>query len=681
MSTSLVLGNGNLLINIDENLQLCDFYFPRVGQENHLGPYINKFFLRINGELSEINSNDWDINIKYLENTLVGYSTLHHKKYHVELVIYDYVLPELNVYIRKFLIKNLSQSPSEIFVYFQNNFALYGNDFGDTAIWYPPAKCLVHYKISRYISIGSSKELYQFSCAARKDNENQGAYPDIFTGELKFNPISNGSVNSCVSFKYRLDPLSEASGDLIVTGCRNLKEIEEIHKKIVLTTKDLEEETTVNYWRDWLDLRTPLLNGSAKIYPDLADKIQTLYTRSLLVLRTQIDNSGGILAANDGQYLKAEGKDNYSYVWPRDAAYACMTLTECGYQDLAKKYLLFAKKVLSPEGYFLHKYYPAADEFSALASSWQPWIDDCGNYQLPIQEDQTALTLIAVKKYCDQFNDYDFVRHNWADFVFPMINFLANYRYTFDYPPETIEEYASGFKCGIKNIADSFLAGTKLPRPSYDIWETERCISTYTCCTVYAALVAGAKLAEAVHKSDYAKMISRFADEVKEAILLHLYSPVLGRFLSRMLIKADRKPELDDAMDSSLYAIWLFGVLKPDDPRVINTMNSMIEKLSVQTEIKGIARKENDKYNEIDKSLPGNPWFISTMWIAQYLISMKNYQGAKEYLYWVLNHADLTGLMSEQAHPHFGYGLSMKPLTWSHVEFIRTINMLADRSY
>jgi len=30
------VGNGSLLVNLDENYQIRDAYFPHVGQENHL---------------------------------------------------------------------------------------------------------------------------------------------------------------------------------------------------------------------------------------------------------------------------------------------------------------------------------------------------------------------------------------------------------------------------------------------------------------------------------------------------------------------------------------------------------------------------------------------------------------------------------------------------------------------
>ncbi len=62
--------------------------------------------------------------------------------------------------------------------------------------------------------------------------------------------------------------------------------------------------------------------------------------------------------------------------------------------------------------------------------------------------------------------------------------------------------------------------------------------------------------------------------------------------------------------------------------------------------------------------------------MAQYWLKLGNKEKASRYIDWVLKHTDDTGLMAEQAHPHNGFGLSMKPLTWSHAEFVKTMNMV-----
>ncbi len=62
--------------------------------------------------------------------------------------------------------------------------------------------------------------------------------------------------------------------------------------------------------------------------------------------------------------------------------------------------------------------------------------------------------------------------------------------------------------------------------------------------------------------------------------------------------------------------------------------------------------------------------------MAQYWLKAGDKENATKYISWVLNHVDQTGLIAEQAHPYNGYSMSMKPLTWSHAEFVRTVNMI-----
>lgn len=130
-------------------------------------------------------------------------------------------------------------------------------------------------------------------------------------------------------------------------------------------------------------------------------------------------------------------------------------------------------------------------------------------------------------------------------------------------------------------------------------------------------------------------------------------------------------------MDSSAYAVFAFGMLPPDEPRVVNTMNAIKNTLWVNTSIGGVARYENDYYHRVSNTLPGNPWFICTMWLAQwYIARAKNaeeLQPALELLQWAARHALPSGVMPEQLNPYTGDPLSVSPLTWSHSSFVVSV--------
>ena len=81
----------------------------------------------------------------------------------------------------------------------------------------------------------------------------------------------------------------------------------------------------------------------------------------------------------------------------------------------------FCGSVLTREGYFLHKYNPDL----SWGSSWEPWVDEHGKRQLPIQEDETALVLYSLWQHYNHFHDVEFVAPHYHTLVTPAARFLA----------------------------------------------------------------------------------------------------------------------------------------------------------------------------------------------------------------------------------------------------------------
>src|SRR6185437_17176730 len=129
---------------------------------------------------------------------------------------------------------------------------------------------------------------------------------------------------------------------------------------------------TRNYWHRWV-------NKQEEDFADLAPELVDLYKRSLLVLRTQIDHGGAIIAANDAD-VEHFSNDSYSYMWPRDGALVANALSHAGYSDVTRSFYRFCERLIGDYGFLLHKYTPTG----ALGSSWQPWVDAQNQPQLPI---------------------------------------------------------------------------------------------------------------------------------------------------------------------------------------------------------------------------------------------------------------------------------------------------------
>ncbi|RMG05367.1 MAG: glycoside hydrolase family 15 protein, partial [Acidobacteria bacterium] len=125
-------------------------------------------------------------------------------------------------------------------------------------------------------------------------------------------------------------------------------------------------------------------------------------------------------------------------------------------------------------------------------------------------------------------------------------------------------------------------------------------------------------------------------------------------------------------------------VLKPTDQKVKQTMQAIEQNLWIKTEIGGIARYENDGYMRVSEELPGNPWIICTLWLANYHIAIASspdeLKRAGKLIDLVTNWALPSGVLSEQINPLDGSQISVAPLTWSHAEFITTITKYVEKS-
>src|SRR5206468_2989938 len=84
----------------------------------------------------------------------------------------------------------------------------------------------------------------------------------------------------------------------------------------------------------------------------LGEPISALYKRSLLLIRTQVDHDGAILAANDSDVLDYN-RDTYSYMWPRDGALVADALDRAGQPYLARGFYRFCADGLPKPSYDL----------------------------------------------------------------------------------------------------------------------------------------------------------------------------------------------------------------------------------------------------------------------------------------------------------------------------------------
>jgi GH15 family glucan-1,4-alpha-glucosidase len=322
-------------------------------------------------------------------------------------------------------------------------------------------------------------------------------------------------------------------------------------------------------------------------------------------------------------------------------------LNQAGYLDLPRQFFKLSARVLTNQGYLLHKYNPDG----TLASSWHPWYRD-GGKELPIQEDESALVLWALGRHFQRHGDVYFIKPLYRGLICPIADFLVEYR-----------DQDSG-----------------LPLPSYGLWEERRGILSWTAGAVWGGLTAAADFAENFGEQERAYNYRRVAAEIKMAVERHLWQPDLGYFAKLLYQSEDKKWQADLAVDASLCGLWQFGMYTADDPKISSTMQAIQERLRVKTEVGGIARYEDDGYHQVSQdisNIPGNPWFVSTLWVAEWLaetaLSEADLAASLELLVWAAERSLPSGIMAEQLHPFSGEPLSVSPLTWSHAAYVASL--------
>ncbi|HLU24306.1 MAG TPA: glycoside hydrolase family 15 protein [Longimicrobiales bacterium] len=647
MARSLVLGNGRFLLNFDDLCRIRDIYYPQIGIENHTEGHPFRFGVWVDGATYWVDEG-WYRRIEYEEATLVGRMVVRNDGLGIELVCRDAVDFEVDVFCRELRVRNLRPHWRKVRVFLHHDFYISGSEVGDTALYDPELDSIIHYKRDRYFMIGGGAapgyRISRFATGKKRVHGAEGTWRDAEgDGVLSGNPIAQGSVDSTIALDLELEAGGEATVYYWIAAGERYGELLQLDALIRSEGPAALIERTASYWKLWLERHSIDFTG-------LPDEIVKLYRISLLIMRTHVDRGGAIIAATDSDIAQF-ARDTYSYMWPRDGALIAEAFDRAGYGTLAYRFFNFAGHLIKQEGYFLHKYNPDR----TLASSWHPWVDAHGQKVLPIQEDETGLVVWALWQHFELFGDVEEVQPLYRSFIVRAADFLAEYR-----------DPATG-----------------LPLPSWDLWEERRGVLTFTCAAVWAGLDAARQFANAFGDTELALRYGRAAEEVRRGVVEHLWDEESGRFL-RMLIPADPQTGSpvgrDSTPDSSLFGLHFLGMFDADDPRLVATLEAVVEALTVRTDVGGLARYRGDYYHAVTHDwdrVPGNPWFIAQCWHARWRIARAKeptaLDAALEPLIWVAKRAVSSGLLPEQLHPYTGQPMSVTPLIWSHASFVTAI--------
>ncbi len=643
MAKSLVLGNGSLTVGFDFYGQVKDCYFDYVGQENHLSEdSINRIGVWVDGAFSWFADGSWDISVNYRKETLIGDIVAKNRNLELEIHITDCVYNESNIFIRGFDIINLANRQRTIRLFLNHEFRMYGVRKGDTVYWDPITRSIVHYKGRRIAIIGGfcgDKGINDYTVGLSGIEGKEGTWRDAEDGVLAKNAVEHGTVDSTIGFERVVDANDQMSVYTWVVFGKDFETVKKLNEYVQKRAPARLIETTENFWKAWV-------NKIPFSFYGLTEESIALFKKSLLILRVHVGNNGEIIASVDSDMLQW-GRDNYNYVWPRDGAFVAMALDRANYSEVAHRFFEFANEVISMDGYFFHKYRPDR----SLGSSWHPWVGPDGSSQLPIQEDETALVLIALWYHYEKTHNIEFIEKIYNSLI----------------------RKAVGFMVGFRNE-------TKLPNPTYDLWEMKMGTHTFTTATVYQALLCVARFANLLGKEYDEQQYLHAAEEIKDAAK-QLVNPKTEFFYKSIELK-DGEILHDETIDaSSFYGADHFGLF---DEKTMDQMYEVFQRELVSREgVGGVIRFVDDAYFRANPSSKGNPWIVTTLWQAQHIISRAKGEAdlAKvvELLHWVHTLAAPSGILPEQVDPVTGASRSASPLAWSHAEYVTTVLMYMEK--
>jgi GH15 family glucan-1,4-alpha-glucosidase len=656
MPRDLVLGNGNLLVCLDRNLFIRDLYWPYVGLYNHVSGRMVRFGIWVDGQFSWVDGS-WDRDLRYTKESLTTECRLRNDRLRMVLFVSDVVDHREDIFVRRIVLHDYSGRQRNARIFLSPDTVICETDIGDTCYYDPFADAVIHYKRDNYLlwgGAGDSGRLHGWACGIKGFSGKEGTWRDCEDGTLSGNLIAQGSVDSAISLGVTVPADGDASPCWFwLTVAPTREKAIELQAQIQEQTPSVLHQSTEQYWRAWVQqgpssVVSPAGKNPQEALSQLPSRVQNQFRRSLLLIRTQIDNRGAIIAANDTDIMRTN-RAHYSYLWPRDGALIAHALDAAGFGALTRRFFRFCRRILPKErAAFLQKYGPDG----SLGATWHAFVAPNGQPEMPVQEDETALVIWALAYHYERHRDFEFVEELYETLACRCADFLLAYR-----DPVT-----------------------SLPLPSWDLWEERRGVHTFTVCAVIAALWAAASLSRLFGDEDRAASYQTGAKEMLLGLKTFLWQPEQGRFARRLEILADGSAVPDMNQDASLHALHLFNVLPPDDPMVVSTMQQINERLWVKAGIGGMARYEGDYYARVSQDInnvPGNPWILCTLWKAQWQIAcakrIEDLQEPCDLLEWANLCALPSGVLPEQIHPYNFTPTTVAPLTWSHSEFVETV--------
>ncbi|MCI4352907.1 MAG: glycoside hydrolase family 15 protein [Thermoplasmata archaeon] len=601
-------GNGRVLLTLNDSGEWNDLFYPYPGQFQHLRE------MRLGLYDVDRSSFNWlrpgnGFLLEVPPSVVGSFPTSVWTGDGVTLSVEEIVHPNHDLVLRVLRFRSEARRRLRLFSY--QSFKIAESLYQETAYLDPSTSSLVHYKRGFYFEFFGDPAFDAAVCGEHTLKGLKGSYVDAEDGRLEGRTIAHGAADSVLQWNLDLAPNAEATIRIFLAVGRGGAAVHALRDDVRARGPERFEAESKAYWRAWAARHLP------ERPDDLGEVAGRLGRESVLVLKLSAATNGSIIASPDTRSLVVGG-DTYNYCWWRDGAYTSQAMDQYRLRELSARFLRFARACQSPDGSFVHRYFPDGE----VGSTWHP----------PpfLQIDQTASVLSAAWHHLDRGGDPDVLLELW-----PMVKSAAN--------------FLTGFRDRV----------TGLPAPSFDLWEERRGVHTYSAAAVAHGLESAARIAEVLGKDTPSWRSA--AEEVRVRTVQEMWDPSLSRFVRSL------EPR-DERIDASILLALDLGLLDPADPRYQGTVE-ITERRLWSKAVGGLARYEGDEYYGLE-----NPWVVCTLWLAATHLTLGNRTRCRELIDWVVTHATTTGLLPEQVDARTGEQKSATPLVWSHATFLDLVD-------
>ncbi len=622
-----VVGNSKMLGCLTDRGELIRLYWPHIDFEQHVDRLKCGIFIEgINSGTLWLDEGTWKSSQVYVDNTNIALTTYSIDNLEVSVDQYDYVLPEREVLVRKYVVHNRSNFERRLCMVAHGMFISTQPDPRGTLFDFD-TDSMIFYKNAAYFAMTANREIEYFQIG---NNSFEAASHMNLKGTDNIGMMNDGAFSTALE-------TVRAGTDAVITiyicASPALNKSKETAREIKNTDADQIYGEVKAYWLDFLKGSTKAGTGNKKI--------DDLYNRTVLYFKLMSDReTGGLLASPEVD----EGNTRcgrYAYCWGRDAAFITGAMDKCGLTGAVDKFYQWAVNAQDNNGVWHQRYHLDGN----LAPSWG------------IQIDETGTIVWGMLQHFKITKNIHFLEYVWGSVKLAACYMLDN------------------------------LDENGLPMPSFDLWEERYGEHTYSASAVYGGIMAAVEISSILNKREH--IVNKWqekAEGIKDAILRELWNDEKGCFLRsiktklnpwgdeysshKTVIKYNSKGyykdvTLEDAtVDVSLLGVSIpFGVLDIEDPNVESTARS-IEKFLKTGKTGLVMRYEHDNY------MGGNPWLLASLWVSLYHIKKGNYDEAMDYFNKVASCTTGMGLLPEQADKDTGNPVWIYGLTWSHAMFI-----------